>query len=249
MPRLLSLLAATLVACTGSRTPTETSAARTPPTPVSSPLPSPPSATAPSAPAPIASAPPAPRAPTAPTTACQRIPESPRVTTRDGATEVFVGVDRTRKLVTVVGEVVHQDLCISRGGGPPVVLLAGKSAPDDGPPERTLADFDHLVFSRDEKTLYFSAAAWVTSSAAHAVDLASGTERFLVDGAVESEIESGPYAGMLLASHFRLDDKHPVDSPDYQGRIEMWSVITKEGKEVRRLPADLSGRRRAIGGR
>jgi len=185
----------------------------------------------------------------APHALCERTPDAPSTASPDGKLQVFVSVDRAREDETTVGASPHQDLCIVREGGAPRLLLAGRGAPEDAGVESTLTDFDALLLSPDLKTLYFTSAAWVTSAAAHAVDLATGKERFLVDGAIEAVISSGPYKGMLVASHFRLDDQYPVDSPKYRGRMAMWSIVTLDGKTVRRLPEEQGARKKVVEGR
>lgn len=171
----------------------------------------------------------------APASPCQK-PADPerRATSRDGRTTVFVVVDATRHDETTLGPEPHEDLCISRNGAPATLLVAGKGT-DDDPPEHILASFQDLLFAPDGATLFFTTSAWVTSRAAHAVQIDGGKESFLFDGRVVAPITRGPHAGMYLAAHFRLDPDHPVDSPQYRGRIETWSVVTRAGKAVRRL--------------
>lgn len=166
----------------------------------------------------------------------------------DGHVRVFVVVDPSRKLDTALGAVDHEDLCASVDGASARLLLAGRSAGSTGTQDGsdTLAGFDGFVFSRDGRSLYFTSIGWVTSGAAHVVELASGRERFLVDGSIRREIAAGPYAGALLAAHWRLDDLHPVDSPDFEGRIEMLTIVSRDGKLVRRLPSDAKEAERVI---
>lgn len=129
------------------------------------------------------------------------------------------------------------------------MLVAGREAGPNEGVERTLAGFGNLLFSRDGALVFFTSAAWVTSTAAHVVELATGRETFLFDGAVEVEVTKGPEAGRFVASHFRLDDVYPVSSPKYRGRMVMWSLVTRTGKimrklseaEAQRLGADVSG--------
>ncbi len=183
------------------------------------------------------------------TAPCDRARDAHSASSPDGKLVVYVSTDFTRNDSTVLGDTPHQELCIAREGQPPRILLAGHSAPEDGGPEATLADFDNLLLSPDQRTLYFTSAGWVTSSAAHAVELATGKERFLVDGAIEAVLEAGPYKGMLLANHFRLDDTYSIESPKYRGRMAMWSVLTPAGKTVRRLPEEGGARRKVLEGR
>jgi len=183
----------------------------------------------------------------APAPSCRpAAPDARAVRSADGQVIVFVQADPSRTDSTTTGDVPHQDLCIARGSAEPHVIVAGRGAPEDGGAERTLADFDNLLLSRDAAVLYFTTAAWVTSSAAHAVDLRTGKERFLVDGAVTATLDDGPYRGMLLVASMRLDPAHPVGSPKYRGRMEVWSVVGQDGKTVRMLPEDDAERRHAL---
>jgi hypothetical protein len=98
-----------------------------------------------------------------------------------------------------------------------------------------LAQFGGLVFSRDGGTLFFTSAGWVTSPAAHAVDVATRAERFLFDGSVLGPVAKGADQDKFVAWHFRLDEQHPIDSPRYRGRMSSWSLVTREGRTVRKL--------------
>ncbi len=158
-------------------------------------------------------------------------PVGDAVTSPDGHVRVFIARDATRMDDTTLGEVAHEDLCLSRDGAAPTVLLAGRGASATVGPEHTLASFESLVFSRDGATLFFTTAGWVTSPAAHSVELATGKEAFLFDGAIVAPVGKHQY----LASNFRLDDAHPVTSPKYRGRIETWSLVTRAGRLIRKV--------------
>ncbi len=183
--------------------------------------------------------------------ACSRPSPDPKlqVVSPDGRVTVFVAIDPTRSVSTSVEDLPHEDLCIEVSGEAPRVLVAGRDAGPNEGVERTLAGFGNLLFSRDGALVFFTSAAWVTSTAAHVVELATGRETFLFDGAVEVEVSKGTEAGRFVASHFRLDDVYPVSSPKYRGRMVMWSLVTRTGKTLRklseteaaRLGADVSG--------
>ena len=149
------------------------------------------------------------------------------VTSPNQKLTVFVARDTSRTDDTALGAVPHEDLCISRDGAAPTLLLAGRGGPA---PEKTLASFDGFVFSPDGATLFFTTTGWVTSPAAHSVELATGKETFLFDGAIRA-----PVGKNYLAAHFRLDDAHPVSSPDYRGRIETWSLVSRTGRLIRKV--------------
>jgi hypothetical protein len=166
---------------------------------------------------------------------CANADPQRNATSPDGHVRVFVAIDRSRTDSTTVEDVPHEDLCVSRDGSPPRVLLAGRSAGPTEGVETTLAAFGELVFSPDGTRLYFTSAAWVTSSAAHVVELATGRRTFLFDGAIVGPVTTGRDAGNYVASHFRLDAENPVSSPKYRGRMETWSLVSKDGKTVRKL--------------
>ena len=157
-------------------------------------------------------------------------PVGDAATSPDGHVKVFISRDESRRDDTSLGEVAHEDLCVSRDGGAPTVLLAGRAASATVGPERSLASFAALLFSPDGATLFFTTTGWVTSPAAHSVELASGRETFLFDGAVVA-----PVGKNFLASHYRLDEQHRVDSPKYRGRMETWSLVTLAGRVVRKV--------------
>ncbi len=117
-------------------------------------------------------------------------------------------------------------------------MLESRSPAESDPPEAMLVGFERLELDGDGKTVYFTTPAWVTSTAAHAVEVATGKTRFLFDGVVERVLPDGLHAGKLLASHYRLDTKYPVESPKYRGRMETWTIATPEGKTVLTLPDD-----------
>jgi hypothetical protein len=156
-------------------------------------------------------------------------------TSPDGHTTVFVHDDPSVEDETVFGPTGHQDLCIRREGQPSRVLLRGRGLPKGGGAEKTLVGFDHFVFSPDGTTLYFTSDAWVTSEAAHAVDLRTGMERFIKDGAIVRTIEKGPYAGSLLLSHYRIVWKDVDGSTESGGRQPGASIISPSGKTLKTM--------------
>jgi hypothetical protein len=185
-------------------------------------------------------------APPAPPGCAPAAADAPTTQSSDGKTVVYVETDGSRTDATSTGDVDHQRLCISVGGARARVLLEGKGAPPDAGVERTLAGFGDLLLSPDGATLYFTSSAWVTSGAAHAVEIATGKERYLVDGSIQRVLVDGPYKGNLLASHYRLDDAHPIDSPDYRGRMVVFSVVSPTGKTIAKLPEDEKAREKAL---
>ena len=153
------------------------------------------------------------------------------VSSPDGHVQVFIARDPQRVDATALGDVAHEDLCLVRDGAAPRLLLSGRGEAPNVGPDKTLASFAQLLFSPDGATLFFTTTGWVTAPAAHSVELATGQERFLFDGAITLPLAKGRY----LATHFRLDDAFPVTSPKYRGRIESWSIVTRDGRTVKRV--------------
>jgi hypothetical protein len=162
---------------------------------------------------------------------CTTLPRT-QVTTRDDGTIVYVEADPSRKVQSAVDEVPAENLCIVRPGAAPALLVAGRASDD---PSKSLVAFSDLVFDRAEEALFFSTSGWVTSPAAHRVDLRTGEVRFLADGVVIGRVTDGPHAGGILMRHYRLDDERSVDDPAYEGRREVFSVVDAHGRELARL--------------
>ncbi len=80
------------------------------------------------------------------------------------------------------------------------MLVRGRAARE---PERALALMSSPQFSPDGKRVYFLSVAWVTSGAVHAVDVASGEERFVLPGTSVEVVPRGHYAGHLLVTQHR----------------------------------------------
>ena len=94
----------------------------------------------------------------------------------------------------------------------------------DTAPERTLADLQTPRFSPDGSRIYFLSSAWATSGAVHALDLASGAERFLIPGNSLEVMRSGEYAGPLLVEQHR----YYLAGGSYDW---LW-LFTADGREV-----------------
>lgn len=99
-------------------------------------------------------------------------------------------------------------LWITRPHGPARCLRRVLKTRFDQRPEHNLATLGQLVFSPDGRTLYFAADGWATSAAIHAVNVASGAERYVTAGSDLRVISAGPYRGdLLLARHTPRPDE------------------------------------------
>lgn len=117
------------------------------------------------------------------------------------------------------------ELWLMRTDGSGKRRLTTVSPSDD--PESDLSWVNHPVFSPDGGTLYFMARAWVTSNAIHALELASGKQRFLCDGNSLDVIAAGRLAGHLIVEKH----KYWPNGPSYDAK---W-LVSPQGREIRRL--------------
>jgi hypothetical protein len=139
-------------------------------------------------------------------------------------------------------------LCFERNGQRKALLVDRDSRGDAGV-EGQLSGYDGFVFSRDDRVVFFSTQAWATSQAAHGVEVATGKEWFIVDGAILEELDRGPYMGSLLGEHYRLDDQHEIGSPGYTGRGVVYTIVDWRGKTLKRLPDDENARTKILYGK
>lgn len=112
-------------------------------------------------------------------------------------------------------------------GGDARMLVRARS---DDDPQRTLAGFQHPQFSPNGRRIYFLSPAWATSGAVHAVEVASGSERFIAPGNSLEVVPYGTYAGHLVVSQHRYFDEG--------GSYDWYWLLTPAGREVRRVGVD-----------
>ncbi|HEY5071067.1 MAG TPA: hypothetical protein VII63_03460 [Caulobacteraceae bacterium] len=106
-------------------------------------------------------------------------------------------------------------------------LLASRRSDDV---KANLASFHHPLFSLDGHFIYVSADAWATSPAVHQVNVATGAERFVIDGGVVALIRTGPLRGYLLVRRHKY---HPA--PRY-GSYDPIYVVRPDAKEMLVVP-------------
>ena len=70
-------------------------------------------------------------------------------------------------------------------------------------PKKQIVDPRDLLFSPDNKTLYFMTAAWTTSGAVHGVYVDNSKERFIIDGNGIEIVLKGDYSGYLIVNQHR----------------------------------------------
>lgn len=113
-----------------------------------------------------------------------------------------------------------------------------RSIPSTDPSEN-LSWFDHPMFSLDQRAIYVTALAWADEDAVHRVDLATGTEQFVVDGDLEAIIRSGQYAGDLAVS------RHTALPDNQIGFYYPLYVVQPSGQVLFRIPGTGGNRHRA----
>lgn len=91
-------------------------------------------------------------------------------------------------------------------------------------PERTLAAIATPTFSPDGRTIYFASDGWVTSGGLHAVDVATGAERFVCPANGFEVLSHGRYRGYLLVSQHRYRASGAYDGT--------W-IVSPTGRTVR----------------
>jgi hypothetical protein len=90
--------------------------------------------------------------------------------------------------------------------------------------ERMLAGFSDPAFSPDGRRVYFLSSAWATSRAVHAVEIATGAERYVCPGNSLEVVPRGRFAGHLVVSQHR----YFVGGGSYDW---LW-LVTPQGRDV-----------------
>jgi hypothetical protein len=140
-------------------------------------------------------------------------------------------------------------LCFERNAQRRVLITDRDPLSGDGGVEASGNGFYDLVFSRDDRVLFYASQTYAVSRGAYGIEVATGKSFFIVDGEILEELDRGPYKGSLYASHFRLDDEHPVGSPQYTGRGVVHSVVDWNGKTLKKLPGDELARKKILDGK
>jgi dipeptidyl aminopeptidase/acylaminoacyl peptidase len=143
----------------------------------------------------------------------------------DGRTVAFIHIDAA---ATGPGQDSFNSLYVADGAtGKVRRLIAPKEA--DAPKDR-LAAFSHPIFSLDGHYIYVSAEAWATSPAVHQINVETGAERFVIDGAATRIIRTGPYRGYLIVGRHRY---YPAPK---LGSYDASYVVRPDAKEVFMIP-------------
>lgn len=133
------------------------------------------------------------------------------VLTRPGAAPVRLttgGNDREpvlspggRRVAFIRGNDAESELWVVDVAGGSARRLVNARRSDDA--EENLTFFASPQFSPNGETVYFLTQAWATSSAVHAVNLATGRVRFVCPGNSLKVVPRGEYAGYLIVSQHK----------------------------------------------
>jgi len=104
--------------------------------------------------------------------------------------------------------------------------------------KKNLTGLTSPVWSPDGRFVYVLSSAWATSWAVHQVEIPSGRETFVIDGADLKVIQDGPYRGMLLVSRHTC---HQAPGCDYP-----WSIVRPDGSTVLTIPGSAQGDGEAV---
>jgi hypothetical protein len=126
------------------------------------------------------------------------------------------------------GENAVTSLWIADGIAGTAQKLIGPSSNTD--PRLDFTSFGSPIFSLDGRYVYVSAAAWATSSAVHQVDVATGKQRFVIDGSAIAVIRTGKYRGYLLVHRHMY---HPA--PEF-GSYDPVYVVRPDARESFPVP-------------
>ena len=101
-------------------------------------------------------------------------------------------------------------------------------------PEKKIIDPADLLFSPDNKTLYFITSAWVTSGALHAVNIDNAKQRYITPANEFKVISKGENKGYLIVNQHRYFigggtyDWYWLMSPDGKEEGPLGPEITKD---------------------
>jgi len=96
---------------------------------------------------------------------------------------------------------------------------------DSGDMKQVFLSYGGPVFSLDGGFVYVTAQAWATSGAVHQVSLATGQERFIIDGGCDSVIRTGPWRGYLLVT------RHMYYPAPKEGSYDPTYVVRPDAKQ------------------
>lgn len=97
----------------------------------------------------------------------------------------------------------------------------------DNDPKKNLAHFNTLMFSYDDRAIYFLSEAWVTSNAVHKYDLYTHKQSYITDGNDITLLTKGKYAGYLVVN------KHEYVQGG--GSVDRDWILSPSDRKVRRL--------------
>ena len=145
---------------------------------------------------------------------------------KDTRLVVFVRKTPSLKIGTGLGYAIDNELWVAHTSGtePAQRILIGHPGTFHTDGSLLLAGFRHPQFSPDARRVYFESTAWASAGAVWMGNVETGKATFLYVGSSVEVIQSGQYAGYLIA----LKEIPRVVA----GRVERYWLLDRDGKEV-----------------
>jgi WD40 repeat protein len=149
----------------------------------------------------------------------------------DGRAVVFVRRGSAGMLESATGEVEGNELWWMELAGGKARRLVRSTGSEE--PKKFLGGLQSPQFSADGKTVFFLSAAWVTSSAVHKVDIATGKEQFVTPGNSLEVVTRGEHRGRLIVQMH----KYFLGGGSY----DWYWLLEPDGREVGPIGEDVAG--------
>jgi hypothetical protein len=143
----------------------------------------------------------------------------------DGRTIAWIHIDRAQSEPDEAGAT---SLWIADGITGAVRKLAGESHGDDV--RSNIINPENAAFSLDGGFVYVTSQLGTVNPGIHQVRVSTGQHRFVVAGALERVIRTGPYRGYLIVNQHRYYD------PPKEGSYNASYVIRPDAKEILMIP-------------
>ncbi|MGD1095258.1 MAG: hypothetical protein ABSB35_25110 [Bryobacteraceae bacterium] len=144
---------------------------------------------------------------------------------------VFVRRTPSLTIDTGLGEADKNELWVAETSGKEGAhrVLVGHAGGFKSDESLVLAGFSSPQFSPDAKRIYFEAQTWATQASFRMVDVGSGRVSFLYAGLGLEVLQTGQYAGYLIALK---------NIPSVMGRIFRYWLLDQDGKDVGEIGGD-----------
>jgi len=143
----------------------------------------------------------------------------------DGRTVAFLHIDAP---AGGDGDAPMVSLWIADGPTGKAHKLIASEETDDGRTE--LPSFDHPIFSLDGHFIYVTAQLAAVTNGVHQINVATGQQRFVIEGGLAAVIRTGPYRGYLIVG------RHMYYAPPRVGSSNATYVVRPDGQVILMIP-------------